>query len=169
MSHLMREPTTKDIAEYFRLALEAGLCHENEVESWADTMIAETSSPIPDWLLKLSVEKETSKNALLQAVPGVANELTLWSLLLARISIANRVKQISREQILSVLNDWSLTRNREIPKPICGDFYGLFQSFDGVEEGWHPEEKFIKDVEDFFVQFRSFEPFVPQSTFQVLR
>jgi hypothetical protein len=35
----MPKPTTKDIAEYFRLALEAGLCCEKEIESWADKMI----------------------------------------------------------------------------------------------------------------------------------
>ncbi len=42
----MRSPTTKDMAEYFRLALGAGICREYEIKRWSDAMIANSPSPI---------------------------------------------------------------------------------------------------------------------------
>jgi hypothetical protein len=155
----MRKSTTKEFAEYFRLALEAGLCREKEIESWADKMIVETNSPTPNWLLNLSIERETSKNKLLEAVPGQADKITVWKLLLARLGVANRNKQLSREQIVRVLFRWAV--NREIPKPFSDGAYRLDDSFDGMKEGWYSEEQFIKDFEDFFVPFRSFELSLP--------
>jgi hypothetical protein len=163
----MREPTTKDIAEYFRLGLEGGLCRENEVESWADKLIAETSSPTPNWLLNLSIDSEASENKLLQGVPGEADQITAWSLLLARLGLANRTKQFNREQIMPMLSRWSV--NHEIPKPIRSEVSGLFQRCDVFLEGWNSENQFIKDMEVFFARFRPFEPSVPQSTLQALQ
>jgi len=167
MPLLMREPTTKDFAEYFRLALEASLCRENEVESWADKMIAETSAPIPGWLLNLSTESQASKSTLLQEVPGEADLITTWSLLPARFGGANRAKQFSPEQIVKVLFRWAASG--EMPKPFISKACQLDAGFDGMEAGWYSEVQFTKDFEDFFRQFRSFEPYIPQSAFQVLR
>jgi hypothetical protein len=163
----MREPTTKDLAEYFRLVLEAGLCREDEVENWADSIIVKTGSPLPDWLLNLSVERETSKNKLLQVVPGEADELTAWSLVLAQLGVADRAQELSREKILCLLNRWAL--DCEIPNPFCKAIYKLDYSFDGMMEGWHSENQFIKDFEDFFEQFRAFELFLPQPTLKALQ
>jgi len=162
----MRNPTTKDFAEYFRLALEAGLCRENEIESWADKLIVETSSRTPDWLLNLSIDRELSKNRLLQEVPGEADQITVWSLLLARLGIANRIRQFTRGQIVRVLFRWAV--NREIPNQFCNGAYRLDDSFDGIQEGWYSEDRFIKDFEDFFVPFRSFQSFLPHSTLKAL-
>ncbi len=160
----MRQPTTKDLAEYFRLALEAGLCREKEIETWADKMIVEANSPTPEWLLKLSIERDTSKSKLLEAVPGEVDKLTAWSLLLSRFGVANRNRQFSREKIVRALFRWAV--NREIPDPFFTRAYQLDDSFDGTKEGWNSEEQFIKDFEDFFVPFRSFEMSLPPSTFQ---
>ncbi len=161
----MRQPTTKDLAEYFQLALEAGLCPENEIESWADKMIVEASSPTPGWLLNLSIERDTSKSKLLEAVPGEADKHTAWSLLLSRLGVANRTGQLSREQIVRALFRWAV--NREIPDPFFTGAYRLDDSLDGTKEGWNSEEQFIKDFEDFFVPFRSFEKSLPSPTFQL--
>jgi hypothetical protein len=155
----MRKPITKDFAEYFQLAFEAGLCREKEIENWADKMIIETDSPTPKWLLNLSIEGEISKNKLLEVVPGETDKITVWNLLLARLGIANRKKQLNREQIVRVLFRWAV--NREIPKPFLNGAYRLDDSFDGMKEGWYSEDQFVKDFEDFFVPFRSFESSLP--------
>jgi hypothetical protein len=155
----MEKLTTKDFAEYFRLALEAGLCRENEIEKWADKMIIETNSPTPKWLLNLSIERETSINKLLEAVPGKANENSVWNLLLARIGIANRAKQLSRKQIVGILFRWAV--DRTIPEKYWPDAYKLDDGFDGIQAGWYSEKQFMKDFEDFFVSFRSFESLLP--------
>ena len=164
----MRKPTTKDFAEYFRLALEAGICRENEVESWADKMIVETSSPTPDWLLNLSIESAISNHKLLEAVPGEADQPTVWNLLLARMGIANRTKQLNRGQIVRVLYRW--TANGEIPSQFYNQASRLDDSFDGIQiqYGWCSEDKFIQDFEHFFAPFSSFESFLPQTTLQAL-
>jgi hypothetical protein len=161
---LMRQPTTKDLAKYFRFALEAGLCREEEIETWADKMIVEASSPTPEWLLNLSIERDTSKSKLLEAVPGEADKITAWSLLRSRLGVAKRTGQLSREHIVRALFRWAV--NREIPDPFFRGAYRLDDSFDGTKEGWNSEEQFIKDFEDFFVPFRSFEMSLPQSIFQ---
>jgi hypothetical protein len=158
----MRKPTTKDFAEYFRLAFEAGLCRDKEIESWADKMIVETNSPTPKWLLNLSIERETSKNKLLEAVPGESDKITVWNLLLARLGIANRAKQFSRVQIVRWLYRWAV--DKTIPEKYVTSAYILDDSLDGINEGWNSENQFVKDFEDFFVPFRSFEKFLPQST-----
>ncbi len=162
VAELMRDPTTKDFAEYFRLALEAGLCREDEIESWADKMISEASSPLPDWLLNLSIESAMSKNKLLQEVPGEADQITSWSLLLSRLGVANRTKQLTREQIVRVLFRWAV--NREVPDPFFRAAYRLDDLFDGVKSGWCTEDRFIEDFEDFFAPFRAFERCLPQLT-----
>jgi hypothetical protein len=163
----MRNPTSKDFAEYFRLALEAGLCREHEVESWADSMIVETSSPLPDWLLSLSIDRETSKRKLLESVPGEADKITVWNLLLARFGIGSRTKQLSREQIVRVLFRWAV--DREMPRPYYSGAYRLDDSFYGMKDGWYSENQFMKDFEDYFVPFRSYEALLPQISLQVLK
>ena len=165
---LMRKPTTKDVAEYFRLALEAGLCRENEIEDWADRMIAETNSPAPDWLLNLSIESEASRNKLLEAVPGEADQIAVWSLLLARFGIANRTNQLSREQIVKVLYRWE--RSGELPDQFYNQVDRLDDSLEGTKHGhgWCSEDQFITRFEHFFAPFRSFESFLLQSKLQTL-
>jgi len=163
----MRNPTLKDISEYFRLALEAGLCREKEIECWADNMIIETSSPTPDWLLKLSIERETTKGKLLESVPGMADTTTVWNLLLARLGIGNRTKQFSRAQIVGVLYCWAA--NGKIPSSFFAGTYKLDNSYYGRGEEWYVEDQCIKNFENFFEPFRSFETFLPLSTLQALK
>jgi hypothetical protein len=155
----MRKPTTKDFAEYFRLAFEAGLCREKEIKNWADKMIIEKSLPTPDWLLNLSIEGETSKNKLLEAVPGKADKNTVYNLLLARVGITNRAKKFSRVQIVQMLFRWAI--DKIIPEKNVNSVYVLSEGLDGISEGWNSEHQFVKDFEDFFVPFRSFESSLP--------
>jgi hypothetical protein len=156
----MRQPTTKDLAEYFRLALEAGICREKEIEAWADKMIVESNSPTPDWLLNLSIERETSKRKLLESVPGESDKITVWNLVLSRLGVANRLKQFTREQIVRVLFRWAV--NREIPNSYFTEAYRMDDSFDLMKQGLYSENQFVKDFEDFFVPFRSFELSLPK-------
>jgi hypothetical protein len=158
----MRNPSTKDFAEFFRLALEAGLCRETEIENWADKMIVESSSPIPDWLINLSTDRENSNNKLLEFVPGEPDQIAAWSLFLARLGLADRTKKLNRDQIVSILFRWAVIS--AVPKPFSKAAYNLAQMFDGVSEGWYSEDQFIKHFEDFFAPFHSFESSLPQST-----
>lgn len=158
-SQRMLKPTTKDYAEYFRLSLEAGLCREDEIESWAYKMIIETNPPVPNWLLSLSTDGEISKNKLLQSVPGEADQNVTWSLLLARLSTAYRAKHFSRIQIVEVIFRWISAG--VIPSQFLQGAAKLDQSLDGMIDGWGSEDQFIKDFEDFLVPFRSFQSLLP--------
>ncbi len=153
------KPTTKDFAEYFGLALEAGVCHEEEIEAWADKMIIETASPIPKWLLDLSMEEEPGKNRLLDAVPGEADKLVVWHLVLARLGIAYRTKQLSREKAFKTMYRWVAAC--KIPEPFSKQVQRLDDGLDGVKQGWYEEKQVIKDFEGFFDKFRAFELLLP--------
>jgi len=157
----MRQPTTKDLAEYFRLALEAGLCSEKDIEAWADKMIADCKSDVPDWLLNLSIDGEASKNRLLDAVPGESDPGTYWNLVFAHLGRAAQVKLLTEERIVRILFRWQL--NRIIPKEQEGEVYGLDDGFDGIKEGWNSLEKFRQYFAEFFAQFREFENLIPQT------
>ncbi|MBI3848679.1 MAG: hypothetical protein HY298_00080 [Verrucomicrobia bacterium] len=160
----MRQPTTKDFAEYFQLALEVGLCRENDIEAWADKMIAESSASTPDWLLNLSIDKEASKRRLLDAVPGKSDLPTVWNLVLARLGLAARTKQFTGEQVVRILFRWVI--NQQVPKEHESAVYVLDDGFDGIKEGWYSLDKFKKDFEGFFKPFRTYESLVPQTNLQ---
>jgi hypothetical protein len=157
----MRQPTTKDLAEYFRLALEAGLCRENDIEAWADKMIADCKSDLPDWLLNLSIDGEASKNKLLDAVPGKSDPDTYWNLVFAHLGRAARANLLTEERIVRILFRWQL--DRKIPKEHEGEVYGLDDGFDGIKEGWNSLEKFHQYFAEVFAQFREFENLIPQT------
>jgi hypothetical protein len=162
----MRRPTIKDSAEYFRRALEVGLCRESDVEAWADKMIAESNADIPTWLLDLSIGGENSKAKTLGAVPGEPDNLTVWNLVLAHLGKASRAGRFSREQVVRVLFRWAV--NREIPSPMLSAAYRLDDGFDGAREGWYSEGQFVQDFEGFFDQFRSAERLLPETALSPL-
>lgn len=157
----MRQPTTKDLAEYFRLALEAGLCREKDIEAWADKMITESNTDIPDWLLNLSIDQEVSKNRLLDAVPGESDQTTVWNLVLAHLGRASKAKLMTKERVVRILFRWQL--ERKIPKDHEGEVYGLDDGFDGIKEGWNTLRKFEEYFAEFFEPFRAFENLIPES------
>ncbi|HKS38112.1 MAG TPA: hypothetical protein VJW76_13025, partial [Verrucomicrobiae bacterium] len=151
----MQKPTTKDYAEYFRLALEAGLIREAEIEQWADKMIVEISSATPDWLLNLSIDREASKGRLLEVVPGETDKTNSWNLLLAHLGIAARTNRFKREQVVSMLYRWAIAG--VIPEEHLSAAYALDAGLDGIKAGWFSERQFEERFEAFFRQFRSFE------------
>ena len=160
MVSLMRQPTTKDFAEYFRLTLEAGVCLETEIETWADAMIIETTSPIPDWLLNLSIERETSKFKILESVPGIADEITVWNLVLAKLGVAVRAQKIDQERIVRQLFRWVV--ERVLPEDYTSMAFTLDDGYDGVQEGWFLLSQFEKDFAEFFRTFQVYEKWLPE-------
>jgi hypothetical protein len=163
----MRQPTIKDLAEYFRLALEAGLCREIEIEAWADKMIIEANSPTPDWLLNLSIERERSKTKVLESVPGESDQISVWNLVLAKLGIAARTKQMSQERVVRILFRWAV--DRVMPEEYVSWAYTLDDGFDGHKAGWFFKSQFDKDFEDFFLRFQSLEPLLPEPTLQAYK
>lgn len=157
----MHQPTTKDFAEYYRLALEAGLCRDTDIEAWADKMIVESEVEMPEWLLDLSTNGQTSKANQLGSVPGQADSQQVWNPFLAGLGRAVRLQKLTGEQVVRVLFRWAV--NREIPEPFFYEAYRLDDSFDGICEGWNSESQFLKDFRDFFSQFRPFERFLPNA------
>ncbi len=157
----MRHPTTKDLAEYFRLALEAGLCGEKEIEAWADKLITESNGGIADWLLNLSINQEASKSRLLDDVPSESDTTTVWNLVLAHLGRAAHAKQLTEERVVRILFRWQL--ERRIPKEYEGEIYGLDDGFDGIKEGWNSLDQFQKYFAEFFEPFRAFEHLIPQA------
>lgn len=157
----MRQPTTKDLAEYFRLALEAGLCRERDIEAWADHMIADCKTNIPEWLLNLSIDQEASKNKLLDAVPGESDLKPVWNLVQAHLGRATPAKLLTEECVVRILFRWQL--ERKVQKEHEGEVYALDDDFDGIKEGWNSPEKFRQYFVELFEQFRAFEHLVPQT------
>jgi|SRR5271170_6845977 len=161
----MRQPTTKDFAEYFRLALEAGLSRETEIEAWADAMIVETKSPIPDWLLNLSIERETSKSKILESVPGEVDKITVWNLVLAKLGAAARAEKINREQVVRQLFRWAV--ERILPKEYVPRAYTLDDGYYGTRSGWFLVSQFEKDFTEFFRNFQVYENLLPEFILKV--
>ncbi len=156
----MKQPTTKDLADYFTLALEAGLCVEAEVTAWADQMIVENTTAMPGWLLNLSTDVEVSKAMLLSAVPGFSNKQLVWSILFAQMSRLIRAKKFSREHLVRSLYRWEV--DGVLPKQYSNEVYALDDGLDGIKSGWHTERAFTEDCNKFFSKFEPFDSFIPK-------
>jgi hypothetical protein len=156
----MRQPTVKELAEYFRLTLEAGLRPEKDIEVWADNLISDSLSPIPDWLLNLSIDREACKARLLDAVPGQRDMETVWRMVLAHLGLAVRTRKLTEERVVRILFRWQL--DRVIPKDYEGGVYGLDDAFDGIKLGWNTLKNFQQYFAEFFEPFRRFEELIPK-------
>jgi hypothetical protein len=156
----MRKPTVNDLAEYFRLTVEAGLRSEKDIEVWADNLISDSLSPIPEWLLNLSIDREASKARLLKAVPGKQDTETVWNMVLAHLGLAARTQKLTEERVVRILFQWQL--NRVIPKEYEGGVYGLDDACDGIKVGWNTLKNFQQYFSEFFEPFRRFEELIPK-------
>lgn len=156
----MEQPTQKDLAEYFRLALEIGVRVDAEVEAWADEIIVKWGGEIPTWLLGLSSEQDESKRKLLEAVPGTAVEMVVWNLVLARLRRAVTKNELSHEQVVNILYRWVLAK--AIPDVYSGAANTLDNVLFGAKDGYYSREQFLERFDRFFLPFRDYEALLPK-------
>lgn len=156
----MRKPTVKDLAEYFRLTVEAGLRPEKDIAVWADNLISDSLSPVPEWLLNLSIDREASKARLLAAGPGQPDMETVWSMVLAHLGLEARKQKLTEVHFVRILFRWQ--KNQMIPKEYESAVYGLDDACDGIKVGWNTAKNFQQYFAEFFEPFRSFEELIPK-------
>jgi hypothetical protein len=103
-------PSDKDFAEFARDGLIAGLFKADEVQKWADRIIAERAE-VPDWAIELSTAGFNEMISVLGEVPGDHSGGVPDNLMAALIRRRVRNGEIKPKQLRGVVSkldvDWA--------------------------------------------------------------
>jgi hypothetical protein len=151
------QPTRKDIAEFFRLSLLAGVCDLPEVVRWADAVITAESSP-PFAFFDLSTCESQPVNAacgLLTEVPGERTPDLAVHMLLARCYCRFQSGILPVTETL--LRLYRMARAEAFPDPIYFELVTQEDAYALARDGIYCS---IPEVEKSFTDYLSrFQPF----------
>jgi hypothetical protein len=141
------QPSLKQYADYFCMALEVEVCSRAEIINWVDCLI-EQSEHLEDWMIDLS----TSQNKhildichILRDVPGTANLDISFRLLVAKLE--KLYPTVSPDQ-------WQLLRNLYqlvyygVSDDLKGYVYQIFLDLDWLEREVGDWSVIQQDYED---------------------
>jgi len=155
----MHQASVKDIAVYFQRALATGLCHNADVEFWANEMMGRCARDVPDWMRDLTLDPLANKERLLEAVPGESSDDFVWKLMFASLGRAFRERSLVPGQVVYILLSWAVAGT--VPEAYRRAAYVFDDHHEGIGPGWFAEEELRKEMAAFFEQFRAYEPLLP--------
>ena len=156
------QPTPKDMAEFFRLSLLAGLCKPSAVARWADSIVANEQSPHIAFieLCIASSQPASCVRTLLGDVPGEATpELPAW-MLLGHSSRLVSSHAFTPEQLL--LRLYGIASLETFPKSIYFQLIRLEDEYSLVRDGVYGT--LAELAEDITTFLNEYEPYAPDNS-----
>jgi hypothetical protein len=155
-------PARKDIAEFFRLGLVAGICEPSSIARWADSIVAAEPSPHIAFieLCVAGSQPASSVQTLLGAVPGQTTRDLPFRMLLGHSSRLLAAHNFTAEQLLLRLYD--LARLESLHEGIYGDLSGFEDELSLARDGVFGT---VADVAQHFTRFLAdYEPYAPDNS-----
>ena len=153
-----REPSRKDMGEFFRLGLLAGLCEPSDVARWADTIVASERSPHIAFieLCIAASQSASSVQSLLHEVPGQATPDLPFLMLLGHSARLLAAHTYSPKQLL--LRLYRLARV-ELPESIYLELVGLEDAYSLVRDGVYGTlAEIAQHITAFLNEYESYAP-----------
>jgi hypothetical protein len=153
------KPTRKDVAEFFRLSLLAGLPETQRVVDWADTIVANDCSPHFAFIeLCLCASKPVGEiQALLGNVPGRATPELPMRMLLGHLSRCLREPTSVPEQVLVRL--CRLSHPESFPESVYFELIRLENDYALARDGvFGSLSEVIREFADFLAGYDEYAP-----------
>jgi hypothetical protein len=153
------KPTRKDVAEFFRLCLLAGLPETLRVVGWADSIVANDSSPHFAIIeLCLCASKPVSEiQTLLGEVPGRATPGLPMRMLFGHLSRSLREAASVPEQVLVRL--YRLSHPESFPESVYFELIRLEDDYALARDGvFGSVSEVIQEFADFLASYDEYAP-----------
>jgi len=157
-----RQPTRKDVAEFFRLGLLAGLCKPSTVARWADSIVTAERSPHIAFI-ELCIAGSQPANqvqSLLDNVPGQSTATLPVQMLLGHASRLVAAQTSPPEQVL--LRIYRIASLETFPDGIYFDLIRLEDGLSLARDGVYGTLAEVRH--DIVVFFKEYEPFAPDNS-----
>ena len=151
------QPSVKDTAEFYALALGYGLADCREVLRWGDNLIEQEGKPA-SWLIDLSLVKEDSPAdavTSLHSAPGSIADFVPTKMLLVRARKFWRQGKFGSSQIGPLLVQ--LVQLGLLPPEFVVDAYRIDDGFDLARSNAWPRERAETALDEFFGKLTAFE------------
>ena len=156
------DPTSKEVAEFFKLSLRLGLLDTFPVVKWADSIIERESKP-DIAIIDVSLSGSRGINETITCLGEVKGELrenVPVELLLAFYRKKLHSGQLSTDEVAASL--YGLAQMSEVPDDLRGAFYVLEDNLVLAEEGvCGSVEEALDDIKCFLEEHCEYEPYLP--------
>jgi hypothetical protein len=153
------QPTRKDMAEFFRLSLLAGLCEPSSVASWADSVVASEESPHIAFIeLCIGCSQPISTvQTLLGDIPGRPTPDLPVHMLLGHASRLAASLSFSAEELL--LRLYRISSLEAFPQSLHFDISGFEDELSLARDGIYSTPSEV--ARDFVAFLLDYEPYAP--------
>jgi hypothetical protein len=153
------QPTRKDMAEFLRLSLVAGLCKPSTAAAWADTIVAAEQSPHIAFieLCIAGSQPASAVEALLADVPGQTTPELPVRMLLGHSARLIAATEFPPEQVL--LRLYHLSRIESFPESIYLELNCLEDDYSLVRDGVYGT--FAEIAQHIITFLNEYEPYAP--------
>jgi hypothetical protein len=154
------EPSSKDLAEFFMLALRFHILPPSAVIDWADRTIADGDIPAP-WIIELALSKPKSVVDALRRVPGEAYAGLPTRLLLDLVRRRWRSGRLTVGDVRGI--GWSLHCDLALPASGAQADWGACLEAEGEEldAGWRTEDDLRVSIDEKLAAYADGEPLLP--------
>lgn len=160
------QPTHKDVAEFLRLGLIAGVCDVSSVVAWADSVITETEKP-PFAFLDLSTsgeEPSSSVQSFLRGIPGDLTPELSARMLLGHCHRVMKARPFSLSEAFPELlvRLYRMADSNNFPDRITSNLIEMEDGFSLARDQNYEVYGTMRDVEVNFIAFLSeFDAYAP--------